>query len=52
VIATAITQLAKYVGPASNIGDAAVPITIYATIVAKVGGLLLLGISVIGPVLS
>lgn len=48
MIATAITQLAKWVDPASNVGDAAVPITISETVVAKVVGFPPLGFSVIG----
>jgi hypothetical protein len=46
---TVITQLRKYVDAASNIGHAAVPITISEAVVAKVVGFPLLGIAVIGP---
>jgi hypothetical protein len=42
-----MTQLVKYVGPTSNIGDAAVPITISATVVANVVGFAPLGFFVI-----
>ena len=52
--ATAIIRLAKLVDPSSDVGDAAVPITISQTVVAKVVGFSRLRFSVIGlrPVLS
>ena len=54
-MSTAITQRAELVDPTSNVvGDAAVPITRSAVVVAKVVGFPPLGFVVIGlrPVLS